>query len=85
MSSFPAIPEFTNTFEGMAATIRALKLSVEMLAGMRQGESFGAPQVFVQGAEPNRALTLTYKKGDLWIDTSTNRVHFWTGSGWQIV
>lgn len=63
--------------------IRALKQAVELLAGLRQGESKGAPQVFVQGVEPDRGQRLSYKIGDLWINRQTNELYFWTGTAWQ--
>lgn len=82
---FPTIPEFVNTPEEMSAALRAVKLSLEILAGMRQGESFGAPQVFVQGVEPSRSKTATYKKGDFWINNSTSPavLYYWTGTAWS--
>jgi hypothetical protein len=84
MSNFPTIPEFTNSLEELSTAVRALKQSVELLAGLRQGEALGAPQMFVQNEEPNRGKQGLYKKGDIWINTTTNRLYFWTGSVWQI-
>ena len=85
MSNFPTIPEFINTPEEMATALRAIKMSVEILAGLRQGEALGAPQVYVQAAEPAPNRAISYKLGDLWVNTSSNRLYFWTGSLWQII
>lgn len=85
MSNFPTIPEFINTPEEMATALRAIKMSVEILAGLRQGEALGAPQVFVQAVEPAPTRAISYKRGDLWVNTSSNRLYFWAGSLWQII
>jgi len=83
MSRFPTIPEFVNTPQEMSTALRAVKQAVEQIAGLRQGESYGAPQVFVQSAQPSQALSTTFKAGDFWIDTSTNTLRYWTGTAWQ--
>lgn len=84
---FPTIPEFINTPEEMASALRAVKLSLELLAGLRQGESYGAPMVYVQPTEPNPAKKILYKTGDFWIDNSVSPpiLKFWTGTAWQAV
>lgn len=83
MSKFPTIPEFANTIEEMNTALRAIKISVEILAGLRQGESKGAPQVFVQAVEPSPVVSSTYKAGDYWINTATNKLLYWTGTTWR--
>jgi hypothetical protein len=83
MSKFPTIPEFTNSQEDMSAALRAIKQVVEQLAGLRQGESKGAPQVFVQSTAPSAALAISYKVGDFWINTSSNTLNYWSGNVWQ--
>lgn len=83
MSRLPTIPEFVSTPEEMSAALRAVKQILEPLAGLRQGDSLGAPQVFVQALEPTLALALSYKAGDFWIDTSTNTLRYWNGTAWQ--
>ena len=83
MSRLPSIPEFANTPDEIGNALRVTKQVVEQLAGQRQGESKGAPQVFVQPTEPSRALALNLKAGDLWIDTSSNVLRFWSGTAWQ--
>lgn len=83
MSKIPSIPEFTNSPDDLSTALRAVKQVVEQITGQRQGESKGAPQVFVQATEPKPALRISYKTGDFWIDTSTNTLKYWTGSNWQ--
>lgn len=83
MSRFPTIPEFTTAPDELATALRAMKQVVEQLAGFRQGESKGAPQVFVQPVEPKAALRINFKTGDFWIDTSSNTLKYWTGTSWQ--
>lgn len=83
MSNFPTIPEFVNTPQEMAAALRAVKQSVEMLAGLRQGESRGAPMVFVQPFQPSPARSISYKVGDLWINDQSHVISYWTGTAWQ--
>lgn len=83
MSNIPAIPEFTNTLDEMATTLRAIKLAVEQLAGRNQTESLGAPQVFVKATEPDRGKAGAYNIGDIWINTSTDKFYFWGGAGWR--
>ena len=83
-SVIPTIPEFVNTPEEMSTALRAIKLTLEIISGLRQGEGKGAPQMYVQAVEPSRAASVTYKIGDLWVNTDSNRVYFWTGRQWQI-
>ncbi len=83
MSRLPTIPEFVNTPQEMSAALRAVKQILEPIAGLRQGESLGAPQVFVQATQPSPTLARTFKAGDFWIDTSTNTLRYWTGTAWQ--
>lgn len=83
MSNFPTIPEFVNNPTEMSTAIRSLKMAVEQIAGIRQGESKGAPQMFVQPTEPNAGKRIGYKEGDLWINTTTNKLNYYTGQGWK--
>lgn len=82
-SSFTPIPEFASTPEEMSTAIRALKMAVEQLGGLRQSESRGAPQVFVQTVMPNMARRIAYKTGDLWVNTSNNTLNYWSGNEWK--
>ena len=82
MSKLPSIPEFASTPEEISAALRAIKQTVELLAGLRQGESRGSPQVFAQPTSPKPTLTISYRVGDFWIDTSSNKLNFWNGQNW---
>jgi hypothetical protein len=84
-SKFPTIPEFARTPGEIATALRAVKQSVEILTGQRQGESLGSPQIFIQAAQPNAAQQAALKLGDLWINTSTNKMNYWNGSVWQVL
>jgi hypothetical protein len=83
MSNLPTIPEFTNDLASIATALRAIKQSVEIIAGQRQGDSLGAPQMFVQENEPRVSRSVSFKRGDLWINTFTKRLHYWTGQFWE--
>lgn len=83
MSKFPTIPDFSQDLEGVVTALRTVKQTLEIMAGQRQGEDFGAPSTFVQPNTPNDALRSTYKIGDLWINTATNKLNYWTGSFWK--
>lgn len=83
MSKYPAIPDFTRTFESMEPALRALKESTEIITGHRQGESLGAPSIFVQATEPLVAQRPSYKIGDLWIDTRVDKMNYWSGKEWR--
>lgn len=82
MSRYPSIPDFVDTAESLAPAVRAMKDSVEQLAGQRQGAALGAPTVFVQATEPSVAALLL-KRGDQWINDQTNVMSYWTGQRWQ--
>ncbi len=83
MSRRVAIPDFTDgDIRSMAATIRALKQEIETLSGQRQGQSKGAPAVFVQTREPTRTQTTVFKEGDLWVHPDAKQLWFHNGSYW---
>jgi hypothetical protein len=50
---------------------------------MRQGQGLGAPTMFVQGFEPDRALVQTFRLGDFWIDTTDDTLNYWAGEVWK--
>lgn len=84
MSRAASIPEF---FEGdirsMATTMRAMKQQLETLSGQRQGQSQGAPAVYVQTTEP--VAWATYKLGDFWVNPEAatgQKLSFYDGKGW---
>lgn len=83
MSKFPTIPDFTDTPESLGTALRTVKLTLEIMAGQRQGESKGSPDMFVQGSAPSFNNRSTHKLGDLWIDTSTDTLKYWNGSLWK--
>lgn len=85
MSKLPNIPEFAENIHDMNAALRAVKLSLEILAGLRQGESKGAPQVFVQGTVPATTSSTTYKAGDIWINNTNDQMYYWNGTNWRPV
>lgn len=82
MSRYPTIPDFIATTESMATALRAVKDVLEIIAGQRQGESFGAPSVFVQEQEPALQFRPLLKEGDFWIKPERKRLHFWSGNEW---
>lgn len=86
MSKTASIPEF---FEGdlrsMAASLRAVKQQLETLSGQRQGQSQGAPAVYVQTTEPAPSRISSYKIGDFWINPEKpkgEKLSFYDGRGW---
>lgn len=82
MSKLPTIPDFVNDPASMSVALRAVKEAVEILGGQRQGQSVGAPQMFVQESEPQRGVAATYKLGDMWINPVAKKLYFWTGTVW---
>jgi hypothetical protein len=83
VSKYPAIPDFSEDVQSIATALRTVKQTLEIVAGQRQGEDLGAPSTFVQPKNPDDALRLTYKVGDLWIDTASNKFNYWTGTSWK--
>lgn len=65
------------------AALRTIKQALEILGGLRQGESNGAPLIFVQGFEPSRVAISIYRVGDQWIDTTTDTMKYWDGVKWK--
>lgn len=84
------IPDFDSSdLQSVATTVRAIKDIVEVLAGLRQGEALGAPQMFVQPLTPGRNNANTRSRptaptvGDLWIDPDTQVLNFYDGRQWN--
>lgn len=84
------IPDFDESdLKSVATAVRAMKDIVEILAGLRQGEALGAPQMFVQPLTPglvsarSRATTVAPSNGDLWIDPDTQTLAFFDGRQWN--
>lgn len=82
MSKLPTIPDFVNDPASMSVALRAVKEAVEILGGQRQGQSVGAPQMFVQEAEPERGRANAFKTGDLWINPVAKKLYFFSGQVW---
>lgn len=82
LSRFPTIPDFTDEPASIGNSLRAVKESVEQLTGQRQGQSLGAPVVYVQPVAPEMTANLLFKIGDQWINTLTNKMSFWNGAAW---
>lgn len=83
MSSRAAIPDFTDgDIRSMSTTLRAMKQEIETLSGARQGQSKGAPSVFLQEREPSRTLATVFKQGDFWINPTTKKLSFYNGNFW---
>lgn len=84
MSRFPAIPDF-NDAATLMATVRAMKDIIEQMAGLRQGNSRGSPQIFVQEAQPAPTRGTTLSIGDLWVKTPGGALCYYTGVEWKPV
>lgn len=75
MSKYPTIPEPDNTVEGLTNTIRALKQTVELLAGLRQGADKGALTTFYQTFTPQ--VTNPNAEYAVWINPTDNKMYYW--------
>lgn len=73
--TYPAIPDPIQTTDSMLSTIRALKMSVELLTGQRG--AVAPTKVFVQTDTPTAE-----KAGDLWVNEAST-LRYWTGSEWK--
>lgn len=83
MSKFPPIPDFTENLASIGNALRAVKDSIEQLTGQRQGQSLGAPSVFVQPLEPTPGRSSSLKRGDQWINDITDEMSYWDGQQWK--
>jgi hypothetical protein len=79
VSRFPAIPEPSDLPSTIMA-VRAMKDIVEQLAGQRQGNSLGAPQVFLQSTAPQPGARVVLGRGDIWF--SDPGMSYWDGQRW---
>ena len=83
MSKVPTIPDFDETVpSSVGAALRTLKMAMEIVGGLRQGEALGAPLIFVQQNQPMVGQESSLRRGDLWIDDSVNKMNFWSGEAW---
>jgi hypothetical protein len=82
-----AIPDFVDgDVRSMAVALRTMKQEVETLSGLRQGQSKGAPAVYVQNTSPARSQLNVYKTGDFWINPDApqgQKLSFYNGSVWM--
>lgn len=85
MSRLPTLPEFSEAIPPMAETLRRVKLALEILGGMQQGESEGAPLVYVQNTQPDPQQDGVRRRGDQWIRTTDDTLWFWNGDQWRRV
>lgn len=82
MSKYPTIPDFTDDLRSLATAARAMKDTVEQLAGHRQSRSVGAPQMYIQEETPTRERQTVFGEGDLWIKPSTRVMSYWNTVEW---
>ena len=83
MSKLPAIPDFTDEPQSLGTALRTVKQAVEIIGGQRQGQSLGAPQVFVQPVEPTTSRLTSFNRGDQWINDDTDQMYYWDGRQWK--
>lgn len=80
MSKLATIPDFTDgDVRSMSTALRVMKQQLETLSGQRQGQSRGAPNVYVQATEPRSD---TFREGDFWINPSNKKLNYYNGSYW---
>lgn len=85
LSRYPTIPDFSDTPESIGRAVRSVKESVEQLTGQRQGDSYGAPAIYVGPVAPSMENKLLYKIGDQWINELTDQMSYWNGSSWRLL
>lgn len=85
MSKLPTVPDFTDDPQSIGTALRAVKQAVEIIGGQRQGQSLGAPQVFVQPNEPRPARLTAFNIGDQWINDATDQMSYWNGREWKLL
>jgi len=78
MSKYPTIPEPEATIEGLQNSVRALKQTVEILAGLRQGQSRGAPALYYQAFQPSDTNLLC--ECSFWVNPETNELKYWNSA-----
>jgi hypothetical protein len=89
MSRRATIPDFADgNLRSIGTTLRAVKQEIETLSGLRQGQSKGAPAIFVQSSSPAQSQLNTYKVGDLWINPDApkgDKLRYYNGSVWVLI
>jgi len=85
MSKLPTIPDFTDEPQSIGTALRTVKQAVEIIGGQRQGQSLGAPQMFVQPNEPTISRLTSFSRGDQWINDATDQMYYWDGRQWKLL
>lgn len=67
----------------VASTLRTLKMAVEVLGGLKQGEALGCPVIYVQGHDPRKDASNQLNRGDQWINENTDTMSYWSGDRWK--
>jgi hypothetical protein len=80
VSKYPTIPEPSHDIDGILNTVTALKQTVEIIAGLRQGESIGTPQIFYQTYEPSASRGTVLSNGDIWLNPEGEVLSYWKDS-----
>jgi hypothetical protein len=83
MSKIPAIPDFTEDVQSIAAALRVVKQAIQVIGGQGVTQSLGAPEVFVQENEPKPSRLGVFKLGDLWVNPVSQKLYFWDSRQWQ--
>jgi len=78
--TYATVQEPGESTDSIAQSVRSLKHNMDLLTGQLKGASVGAPQLFYQIDTPSTSHT-----GDLWINTSTNKMTFWNGKAWTSI
>lgn len=85
MSKAVNIPDFAEgDIRGMSTALRAVKQMLETMAGQRQDDSKGSPAIYVQTTEPKAGRNY-FSTGDLWVNSNTKALSYWTGAYWQAI
>lgn len=85
MSKSVGIPDFVDgDSKSMSVALRAMKQILETLTGQRQGDSLGAPSVYVQDFEPKDKFN-RFQTGDFWINTDTSKLYGYYNGYWQVL
>jgi hypothetical protein len=82
MSRYPTVSDYPKTLDGVSESVRAVKGLVEIIAGLRQGEALGAPQIFMQSTIPTPPRGFLMP-ADLWINTTDDTLNYWNGKQWR--
>lgn len=77
--TFPAIPDPIQTTDSMLETIRALKIAVELLIGVRG--TVAPTKTYMQQGYPTAE-----RIGDMWVNAyGDGKLYVWDGTNWSVV